>query len=105
MLVFEVIFVMFGKQVIDVLFIFMVGIGVGKDCLGQVLVLYDMFDIYFGCKVCFVCNFMVGVSGVQDVIWCYVEVVKSGVFLVFEYSFQWFSFLGFICCCTCGILL
>jgi 3-methyl-2-oxobutanoate hydroxymethyltransferase len=64
-----------------------IGIGAGKDCSGQVLVLHDMLDIYPGRKARFVKNFMAGASGVQDAIRRYVEAVKSGAFPAPEHTF------------------
>ena len=64
-----------------------IGIGAGKDCSGQVLVLHDMLDIYPGRKGRFVKNFLAGASGVQDAIRRYVEAVKSGAFPAPEHSF------------------
>jgi len=64
-----------------------IGIGAGKDCSGQVLVLHDMLDIYPGRKARFVKNFLAGASGVQDAIRRYVEAVKSGAFPAPEHSF------------------
>ena len=87
MLVLEAIPAALGKQVTDALSIPTIGIGAGKDCSGQVLVLHDMLDIYPGRKARFVRNFMAGASGVQDAIRRYVEAVKSGAFPAPEHSF------------------
>ena len=64
-----------------------IGIGAGKDCSGQVLVLHDMLGIYPGRKARFVRNFMDGAASVQDAIRRYVEAVKSGAFPAPEHSF------------------
>ena len=64
-----------------------IGIGAGKDCSGQVLVLHDMLGIYPGRKARFVRNFMDGASSVQDAIRRYVEAVKTGAFPMAEHSF------------------
>lgn len=87
MLVLEAIPATLGKQVTEALAIPTIGIGAGKDCSGQVLVLHDMLDIYPGRKARFVRNFMSGASGVQDAIRRYVEAVKSGAFPAPEHSF------------------
>lgn len=84
---YELIFVVFGKELIDMLKIFIVGIGVGVDCFGQVLVLQDMFGIYLGKLVCFVKNFMEGVDSIEVVVCNYVVVVKDCSFFVFEYCY------------------
>jgi 3-methyl-2-oxobutanoate hydroxymethyltransferase len=87
MLVLEAIPAAIGKQVTEALKIATIGIGAGKDCSGQVLVLHDMLDIYPGRKARFVRNFMSGASGVQDAIRRYVEAVKSGAFPAPEHTF------------------
>jgi 3-methyl-2-oxobutanoate hydroxymethyltransferase len=87
MLVLEAIPAAIGKQVTDALKIATIGIGAGKDCSGQVLVLHDMLDIYPGRKARFVKNFLAGASGVQDAIRRYVDAVKSGAFPAPEHSF------------------
>ena len=87
MLVLEAIPATLGKQVTEALGIPTIGIGAGKDCSGQVLVLHDMLDIYPGRKARFVKNFMAGASGVQDAIRRYVEAVKSGAFPAPEHTF------------------
>lgn len=87
MLVLEAIPAALAKQVTEALAIPTIGIGAGKDCSGQVLVLYDMLDIYPGRKARFVKNFMAGASGVQDAIRRYVEAVKKGAFPTPEHAF------------------
>jgi 3-methyl-2-oxobutanoate hydroxymethyltransferase len=87
MLVLEAIPATIGKQVTETLSIPTIGIGAGKDCSGQVLVLHDMLDIYPGRKARFVRNFMTGAGGVQDAIRRYVEAVKSGGFPAAEHTF------------------
>jgi len=87
MLVLEAIPAALAKQSTDALAIPTIGIGAGKDCSGQVLVLHDMLDIYPGRKARFVKNFLAGASGVQDAIRRYVEAVKSGAFPAPEHSF------------------
>ena len=87
MLVFEAIPAALAKQATGALAIPTIGIGAGKDCSGQVLVLHDMLDIYPGRKARFVKNFLAGASGVQDAIRRYVEAVKSGAFPAPEHSF------------------
>jgi 3-methyl-2-oxobutanoate hydroxymethyltransferase len=87
MLVFEAIPATLAGQLTGALGIATIGIGAGKDCSGQVLVLHDMLDIYPGRKARFVRNFMAGASGVQDAIRRYVEAVKSGAFPAPEHAF------------------
>ena len=87
MLVLEAIPATLGKQVTAALSIPTIGIGAGKDCSGQVLVLHDMLDIYPGRKARFVRNFMQGAPSVAEAIRRYVEAVKSGAFPAPEHSF------------------
>jgi len=87
MLVLEAIPAMLGKQATEALSIPTIGIGAGKDCSGQVLVLHDMLDIYPGRKARFVRNFMHGAPSVADAIRRYVEAVKSGAFPAPEHTF------------------
>jgi len=87
MLVLEAIPAILGKQATEALSIPTIGIGAGKDCSGQVLVLHDMLDIYPGRKARFVRNFMHGAPSVADAIRRYVEAVKSGAFPAPEHTF------------------
>ena len=87
MLVLEAIPAALAKQVTAALAIPTIGIGAGKDCSGQVLVLYDLLDIYPGRKGRFVRNFMSGAPSVSEAIRRYVEAVKSGAFPAPEHAF------------------
>lgn len=87
MIVLEAIPAAAAKQVTEALAIPTIGIGAGKDCAGQVLVLHDMLGIYPGRKARFVRNFMDGAASVQDAIRRYVEAVKSGAFPAPEHTF------------------
>ena len=87
MLVLEAIPAAIGKQVTEALSLPTIGIGAGKECSGQVLVLHDMLDIYPGRKARFVRNFLSGASSVQDAIKRYVEAVKTGAFPAPEHTF------------------
>ena len=57
-----------------------IGIGAGKDCSGQVLVLHDMLDVTPGKKPRFVKNFMDGQRSIATAIAAYVAAVKDGSF-------------------------
>jgi 3-methyl-2-oxobutanoate hydroxymethyltransferase len=57
-----------------------IGIGAGKDCSGQVLVLHDMLDIAPGKKARFVRNFMAGQPSIAAAVEAYVAAVKDGSF-------------------------
>jgi len=64
-----------------------IGIGAGSACSGQVLVLYDMLDIYPGKKARFVKNFMQGTTSISDAVSRYVAEVKNGSFPAMEHGF------------------
>jgi len=65
-----------------------IGIGAGVDCSGQVLVLYDMLDIFPGRKAKFVKNFLRGTGSVQGAVELYVKEVKARNFPGPEHSFS-----------------
>lgn len=64
-----------------------IGIGAGKDCAGQVLVLHDMLGVYPGKKARFVRNFMNGAASIDDAVQRYVAAVKDGSFPSPEQSY------------------
>ena len=64
-----------------------IGIGAGKDCHGQVLVLHDMLGVYPGKKARFVKNFMQGASSIDDAVKAYVTAVKDGSFPASEHCY------------------
>lgn len=64
-----------------------IGIGAGPDVSGQVLVVYDMLDIYPGRKARFVKNFMEGAPSVKAAIEAYVKAVKAKTFPAPEHCF------------------
>lgn len=57
-----------------------IGIGAGKDCSGQVLVLHDMLNISPGKKARFVRNFMTGQDSISAALAAYVTAVRDGSF-------------------------
>ncbi|MDO8597445.1 MAG: 3-methyl-2-oxobutanoate hydroxymethyltransferase, partial [Sulfuricaulis sp.] len=65
-----------------------IGIGAGKDCDGQVLVLQDMLGIYPRPSPKFSKNFMTGAAGVEAAVTAYISAVKSGSFPGPEHSFH-----------------
>lgn len=87
MVVLEAIPAVLAKEVTRALGIPTIGIGAGADCSGQVLVLYDMLDIYPGRKARFVRNFMAAADGAKTAIRRYVEAVKAGAFPGPEHAF------------------
>jgi len=64
-----------------------IGIGAGKDCDGQVLVLHDMLGIYAGKSPRFSKNFMAGAASIEDAVKAYVAAVKDGSFPAPEHSY------------------
>ena len=64
-----------------------IGIGAGRDCDGQVLVLHDMIGVFPGRKARFVRNFMEGATSIDDAIARYVEAVKDGTFPATEHCY------------------
>jgi 3-methyl-2-oxobutanoate hydroxymethyltransferase len=57
-----------------------IGIGAGKECDGQVLVLHDMLGIYPGRKGRFVRDFMATEHSIEGAVRAYVAAVKDGSF-------------------------
>jgi 3-methyl-2-oxobutanoate hydroxymethyltransferase len=57
-----------------------IGIGAGKDCDGQVLVLHDMLGVYPGKKGRFVKDFMAQAQSIDGAVQAYVKAVKDGSF-------------------------
>ncbi len=64
-----------------------IGIGAGAACSGQVLVLYDILDIYPGKKARFVKNYMEDASSIAAAVANYVAEVRAGTFPALEHSF------------------
>lgn len=64
-----------------------IGIGAGKDCDGQVLVLHDMLGIYAGKSPRFSKNFMPGSASIDDAVKAYVAAVKNSSFPGAEHSY------------------
>ena len=87
LLVLEAIPATLGEQVTQRLRIPTIGIGAGRGCSGQVLVLHDMLDVFPGRKAKFVRNFMKGSSGIADAAERYVRAVRDGSFPAEEHSF------------------
>jgi 3-methyl-2-oxobutanoate hydroxymethyltransferase len=69
-----------ARRVTESLSVMTIGIGAGPDVSGQVLVNYDMLDIYPGRKARFVRNFMEGAPSVRAAIAAYVKAVKDKSF-------------------------
>jgi 3-methyl-2-oxobutanoate hydroxymethyltransferase len=87
MLVLELMPAAVARAVTAALRIPTIGIGAGADCSGQVLVLYDMLDIYPGKKARFVKNFLQGAGSVRGAVEAYVREVKAKTFPAAEHSY------------------
>ncbi len=85
MIVLEFIPASLGKRVTETLKIPTIGIGAGPDCSGQILITYDMLDIFPGKKPSFVKNYMEGNGTPAKAIAAFVREVKSGAFPSPEY--------------------
>ena len=75
-----------ARRVTEALKVPTIGIGAGVDVSGQVLVVYDMLDIFPGRKARFVKNFMQGAPSVKAAIEAYVKAVKDKTFPAAEHS-------------------
>ncbi len=87
LLVLEAVPMHVGKHVTESVSMVTIGIGAGKDTDGQVLVLYDMLDVFPGKKAKFVKNFMQGKDSIAQAVAEYVAQVKSGEFPQPEHGF------------------
>lgn len=86
-LVLEAIPAALAKRVTEALAIATIGIGAGVDCSGQVLVVYDMLDLYPGRKARFVKNFLAEAGSIQGALLAYVKAVKAKTFPGPEHGF------------------
>ena len=80
MVVIEAVPAVLGKEVTASLSIPTIGIGAGPDCSGQVLLAYDLLDIFPGKKAKFVKNFMATGGSVSGGFANFVKEVKAGTF-------------------------
>jgi 3-methyl-2-oxobutanoate hydroxymethyltransferase len=87
MIVLEMVPAALAKEITAELSVPTIGIGAGPDCHGQVLVLYDMLDVFPGKKARFVKNYMQIAGTVQGAVELYVKEVKAGTFPGPEHSF------------------
>ena len=87
MVVLELIPAPLAKEVTAQLHMPTIGIGAGVHCSGQVLVLYDMLDVFTGKKAKFVKNFMRGTGAIDAAVAAYVKEVKAGTYPGPEHSF------------------
>ncbi len=64
-----------------------IGIGAGKDCDGQVLVLHDLLGVFPGKTARFVRNFMQGCASIDEAVAGYVAAVRDGSFPAPEHTY------------------
>ena len=86
MIVLEMVPATLAKAVTDALAIPTIGIGAGKECSGQVLVLYDLLGLYPRAPK-FSKNFLAGADSIEGAVRAYVAAVKDGAFPGPEHSF------------------
>jgi 3-methyl-2-oxobutanoate hydroxymethyltransferase len=87
MIVLEAIPAALGKRVTEAVSVPTIGIGAGADCSGQVLVIYDMLDVYPGRKARFVKNFLAEAGSVAGALEAYVKAVKNCTFPDKDHAF------------------
>lgn len=87
MLLMEVVPAKLATTITQTLSIPTIGIGAGKNCSAQVLVLHDMLGIYHDKKARFVKDFMAGKNSIQEAVASYVAAVKTGEFPGKEHEF------------------
>ncbi|MFN3749841.1 MAG: 3-methyl-2-oxobutanoate hydroxymethyltransferase [Thiobacillus sp.] len=86
LIVLEMVPAALAKTVTEALTIPTIGIGAGRDCSGQVLVLYDMLGLYPRAPK-FSRNFLAGTDGIDAAVRAYVAAVKDGSFPAAEHGF------------------
>jgi 3-methyl-2-oxobutanoate hydroxymethyltransferase len=87
MLVLECVPSTLAAKVTDALSIPVIGIGAGKDCDGQVLVLYDMLGLTPGKRPRFSHDFLADAGSIQAALAQYVQDVKTGRFPTVDQQF------------------
>ena len=80
MLVLEMVPAAVARTLTKAIAIPVIGIGAGRDCSGQVLVLHDMLGVTRGHRPKFVRDFMDGSSSIEAAVRSYVDSVKNGTF-------------------------
>lgn len=76
-----------ARKITEQLTIPVIGIGAGKFCDGQVLVVYDMLGISTGKRPRFSKNFLVDTNSIESALKNYANAVKTGEFPTNEHSF------------------
>ncbi|WP_456379533.1 3-methyl-2-oxobutanoate hydroxymethyltransferase [Thiolapillus sp.] len=88
MLVLECVPELLGKEISLALDIPVIGIGAGRGCDGQVLVLHDVLGITPGKAPSFSRNFMADTGTIEAAMRAFVEAVHNGSFPAQEHCFQ-----------------
>lgn len=88
LLVLECIPAALAKQITATLSIPVIGIGAGKDCDGQILVMHDVLGISSGYIPRFSKNYISQTGDIRAAIDAYVEEVKSGAFPAEQHTFN-----------------
>jgi 3-methyl-2-oxobutanoate hydroxymethyltransferase len=76
-----------ARKISEQLTIPVIGIGAGKFCDGQVLVVYDMLGISTGKRPRFSKNFLADTNSIESALKNYANAVKTGEFPTEEHSF------------------
>jgi 3-methyl-2-oxobutanoate hydroxymethyltransferase len=87
MLVLECVPATLAQRITESLSIPVIGIGAGKDCDGQVLVIYDMLGLTPGRRPRFSHDFLADTGSIQAALSSYVQAVKSAEFPNAEQQF------------------
>ncbi|MBT3196603.1 MAG: 3-methyl-2-oxobutanoate hydroxymethyltransferase [Gammaproteobacteria bacterium] len=87
LLVLECVPAVLAAEITAALKIPVIGIGAGRQCDGQVLVLYDLLGITVGKVPRFVKNFMEESGGIAEALTAYVEAVREGTFPAQQHTF------------------
>lgn len=87
MLVLECVPATLAQRITEALLIPVIGIGAGKDCDGQVLVIYDMLGLTPGRRPRFSHDFLADTGSIQAALSSYVQAVKSAEFPNAEQQF------------------
>ena len=88
MLVLECVPELLAREISLALAIPVIGIGAGRGCDGQVLVLHDMLGITPGKAPRFSHDFMAGAASIEEAIRAYVDAVHDGSFPAEEHCFK-----------------
>ncbi|MFA9462274.1 3-methyl-2-oxobutanoate hydroxymethyltransferase [Thiohalorhabdus methylotrophus] len=77
-----------ARRVTESVSIPVIGIGAGRDCDGQVLVLHDALGLFEGFQPRFAKQYLDGAATVREAIGSFCQEVRSGAFPTKEHSFE-----------------